>query len=103
MPLRQIGDLQEGRERVHEANSFGDAQLAKLARQKRRRLVRRGAVKAYGRAADILDLAEHILAILLADHIAQHGAQHADDGALFFRVVLHRDPVRAHVAGRHHA
>ena len=88
---------------MHEAHRLGDAQLAKLARQKRCGLVRCGAVKAYGRAADILDLAEHILAILLADHIAQHSPQHADDGALFFRVVLHRDPVRAHVAGRRHA
>ena len=40
---------------------------------------------------------EIVLAILLADDIAQHSAKHADDGALFFGVVEHRNPARARV------
>jgi hypothetical protein len=93
----EIGDLQEGGERVHEAHGVGDAQLAQLAGKKRGGFRRRLAVEADGGAADILDLMEDILAILLADDIAQHSAKHADNGALFFGVVEHRNPARARV------
>jgi hypothetical protein len=40
-------------------------------------------------AADFLDLPKDILAILLADDVAQHRAKHADDRMLFFCIGVH--------------
>jgi len=76
--FRDIGDLQETGERVGETHRLGEAQALKPVRHQLGRLLGALAVKSDGRLADLLDLAEHRLAVLGADHVSQEASQEAD-------------------------
>jgi hypothetical protein len=40
-------------------------------------------------AANVFDLPEDVLAVLFTNRVAKNGAQHPDDRALVFSVILH--------------
>ena len=79
--LGDIGDLQEAGEGMGEAHGVGQAERAQPLGHQPGRLGRPLAVKRHRGLADVLDLAEHRLAVLGADHIAQHPAEEPDGGS----------------------
>ena len=78
--LGDVGDLQEAGEGVDEADRVGEAQAGQPLGHAGRGLGRALPVEGDRGLADLLDLVEHSLAVLGADHIAQHAAHEADSG-----------------------
>src|SRR5690606_26241582 len=83
-----VGDLPEAGKRMYEANRLGDAQAFQPGRKPPGRLDGGVAMEGHRGFADIFDLVEDVLAILLADSVSEQRAKHPHDGRVFSELMV---------------